>query len=149
MRVLWDALLGITAIDFWLYAQHRCGHNKRLRLLHSRHVGRHHHRYKSTLVSHSLSLLPGFSDLDASVFTPIVVVAIAAWLGIASGLSGAAASILAFVWHQGAHSPNDTFLWKLCPHGYRVWHLTHHTNHMPCNFGILTPMWDVICGTYV
>jgi sterol desaturase/sphingolipid hydroxylase (fatty acid hydroxylase superfamily) len=33
--------------------------------------------------------------------------------------------------------------------GYRLWHLRHHRNPVPCNFGVTTGFWDLVFGTAI
>jgi sterol desaturase/sphingolipid hydroxylase (fatty acid hydroxylase superfamily) len=33
--------------------------------------------------------------------------------------------------------------------GYRLWHLRHHRNPVPCNFGVTTSFWDLVFGTAI
>lgn len=142
--------IGALSSDLVLYMEHRMSHDThRGGLARTLHINRHHATYPTDLriragipSTHS-NLLPDITDFDLSALSALWPPLILAVTGCYWTAIGAACALTwAFTVHAVAHQPDLPCVW-----GYRAFHCRHH-DARTCNFGVASPLFDVLFGTY-
>ena len=138
--------IGVLLMDLCLYWVHRVGH--RPGWIGSKlHMTRHHRIYSTSLKpsvrATTTSWLPRVSDLDLSVLLVIIPTILELCQLRDMALGAVCAAGAAFLLHAAAHADS-----VYCPQSYKDIHCLHHSQRS-CNFGVLTPLGDLIFGSWV
>jgi sterol desaturase/sphingolipid hydroxylase (fatty acid hydroxylase superfamily) len=139
----WFALIA-TGLIYWTfleYVLHRFAFHRAGRFAGKRHLAHH-----ANLMKRRLAIAPWQSMLGGAIVHGAVFVAV---FGLATGtalLGGMMAGYAAYEWvHYGAHyrvprTPIGRYL--------RSYHMAHHSRSPKARFGVTSPFWDVVFGTY-
>lgn len=132
--LLWQIAAGVLIWSFVEYAMHRF-------LFHA--------LYRREHWTHHLDVLAliGISSWKTTA-TFIVLLALFQALGLASLIAGVMLGYLAYIsLHYVMHRPEHP-LYRLMP-GLVTNHDLHHQRGVEKNFGVSSPLWDHVFGTYV
>jgi sterol desaturase/sphingolipid hydroxylase (fatty acid hydroxylase superfamily) len=139
----WVALI-LVGIAWWTlleYLLHRFAFHTRNPVFGRRHIAHH-----ARLDERRLAIAPWFSMLGGALVQALILFTV---FGPAQGgaiLTGLLLGYAAYEWtHYGTH-------YRVARTRYgrylRAWHLAHHHKSPRARFGVTSPFWDVVFGTY-
>jgi dihydroceramide fatty acyl 2-hydroxylase len=111
-----------------------------------RFFGKRHTAHHAKVADPRLALAPPASSLGGAALLGLVTHGLLGWPAGSFLLGGILAGYLAYEWvHWSTHYvPAKTRVGKWL----RAYHMTHHHKLPHARFGVTSPLWDLVFGTY-
>lgn len=138
----WVAL-AIAGAGYWTlleYVLHRFAFHRPNRFMGKRHIAHHGDLKKRSLAVAPWQTMAGGGAIHAALF-----VGLFGWAGavIFGGM------MVGYAWYEWVHYGTHYFVARTRLGRYqRAYHLAHHHKSPKARFGVTSPFWDVVFGTY-